>query len=59
MNHVSRNPLVPAAHPGATEKYPGVRVHFFLVLTVCQFHLQSMATLVEGDQSQMWEFICI
>ena len=37
----------------------GVRIHYFLLLTVCHvnFHLQTTATLEEGNQCQMWEFI--
>ena len=41
--------------------FEGVRVHFILLPAICQFpiRLQSMVTLKEGDQWQMWEFIPI
>ena len=59
---VSQNPLVPAA-PQKQGRYndPGVRVHYILLLAVLSipFRLQSMATLEEGNEWQMWEFIRI
>jgi hypothetical protein len=40
---------------------PGACVHYyfasFSLLIQVPFRFQSMATLKEGDQSQMWEFI--
>ena len=59
MDRVSQNPRVPAAHPDRHYTAPGVRVHYFLLLVVCQFSFQLMATLKEGDKWQMWEFIRI
>ena len=60
MNHASRNPRVPALQPDRiTGNGPGVCVHFYFVsgcLSI-SFPLQSMATLKEGDQLQMWEFL--
>ena len=59
LNHASLNPRVPAAQPGSSENARGVRVHYFLLLTDCHVNsrLQKMATLEEGNQWQMWEFI--
>ena len=59
MNHTSLNPRVPAVQPGSGDNAPGVRVHYFLFLTVSYVNsrLQKMATLEEGNQRQMWEFI--
>ena len=53
------NPQVPVAL-GKRGDY-GVRVHYFLLPAFCQFSIrcQTMATLKEGDQLQMWEFIRI
>ena len=60
MNRVYRNPLVPVARPiNTTDTVPGVRVPLFFA-SGCQpisFRLQTVATLKEGDQWQMWEFI--
>ena len=62
MDHFSPNPRVPAAQQGMNSSCdPGVRIHYFS--TPCclsiPFRLQLMATLKEGDQWQMWEFIRI
>ena len=59
VNRVSLNPKVPVAL-GIRGDY-GVRVHYLLLQAFCQFSLrrQTMATLKEGDQLQMWEFIRI
>ena len=60
MNCSGQNPQVPAVKIYKSNYEPGVRVHFFFFwLSVNPFCLQSMATLKEGDQSQMWEFIPI
>ena len=59
LNPVSQNPRVPAAmHPNSAF---GVRVHFFFASGCLSipFRPQSMATLKEGNQWQMWEFIRI
>ena len=59
INRVSQNPLVPAVpqKPDSTH-YPGVRVdNFFASGCLSITFLQPMATLKEGDQRQMWEFI--
>ena len=60
MNCVHHNPLVAAAQEGDYD-CPGVRVHYFFASGYLSipFRLQSMATLEEGDQLQMWEFIPI
>ena len=59
MNHYSQNPMVPTAQEGKNN-FPGVRILFFasgyLSIPFCP---QSMASLKEGDQWQMWEFIRI
>ena len=61
MNHFSQNPRVPAAQQGMpfANFNPGVRVLFFFASGCLSipFRLQLMATLKEGDQWQMWEFI--
>ena len=63
MNRVSQNPQVPAAQQGADGQSPGVRVQLFIYFAsgclLIPFRLQLMATLKEGDQWQMWEFIPI
>ena len=60
INRVSQNPLVPALLQKPNRRNdPGVRVDFFFAsgcLSIT-FRLQTMATLKEGDQRQMWEFI--
>ena len=59
MNRFSQNLQVPAAKDGnAYGIVSGVRVHFFFDFDYLSipFRLQSMATLKEGDQWQMWEF---
>jgi hypothetical protein len=56
----SQNPQVPVAHL-ITQHTIGVRVHF-IIISGCPlifFRLQTMATLTEGNQWQMWEFIRI
>ena len=62
MNRIPQNPRVPTAQPSRhdNETVPGVRPLFFAsgCLSI-PFRLQSMATLKEGDQWQMWEFIRI
>ena len=66
MNPFSQNPQVPvsAAQKGkffnSNVLNPGVCPFFFTsgYLSI-PFRLQSMATLKEGDQRQMWEFIRI
>ena len=59
MNRVSQVPAV--QHRASGSHNHGVRVHYVLLLAVCEFpfRLQSMVTLKEGDQWQMWEFIPI
>ena len=68
INRESKKPPVPSAQPhqrDARERnnpeptVPGVRVLFFFASGCLSipFGLQSMATLKEGDQWQMWEFI--
>jgi hypothetical protein len=37
LNRFSRNPRVAAAWDGLAGCVPGVRVHYILLLTVCQF----------------------
>ena len=62
MNRVSQNPRVPTAQRDmVTGCAPGVRVHYFFASGCLSipFRLQVMATLEEGDQLQMWEFIRI
>ena len=60
INRVYVNPRVPAARSQLfVRNVIGVRVHL-LFASGClsiPFCLQSMATLKEGDQLQMWEFI--
>ena len=61
INRASKNPPVPTAQID-TYNVPGVRVYYFfasasLSLSSIPFRLQTMATLKEGDQLQMWEFI--
>ena len=49
-----------SAEQDKSKSVAGVRVHYFLLLSISgsiSFRLQSMATLKEGDQWQMWEFI--
>ena len=64
INRTSQNPQVPEAQPGFYESddlnVPGVRVLLFCFVSGCvsiPIRLQSMATLKEGDELQMWEFI--
>ena len=60
MNRDSQNPRVPAIQNGTGKggACAGVRIHFFPSgYLLIPFRLQSMATLKEGDQRQMWEFI--
>ena len=61
INGVCQNPRVPAAERSMTITAPGVRAHCFFASGCLSipFRLQSMATLEEGDQWQMWEFIRI
>ena len=65
MNPVSRNPRVRAAQPfsggSGSLNAPEVRVYYFYTSSCLPipFCLQSMATLIEGDHWQMWEFIRI
>ena len=66
MKRVSKNPRVPAVQPGVryNTNVAGVRVRYFFAFWLCVVNLnplsiQSMATLKEGDQRQMWEFIRI
>jgi hypothetical protein len=60
MNRASQNLRVPAVQRD-TYGVPGVCAcsFFFLLLAdlLIPFRLQSMATLKEDDQLQMWEFI--
>ena len=61
MNRVSENPRVPMVEQReANLGGPGVCPLFFIsgFLSI-SFRLQGMATLKEGDQWQMWEFIRI
>ena len=60
MNRVCHKPRVPAVQEGKGN-VRGVRVHHFFASGYLSipFRLQSMATLKEGDQLQMWEFIRI
>ena len=60
IHRVSQNPRVPAAQR-VTTNVLAVRVLFFFASGCLSipFGLQSMATLEEGDQWQMWEFIRI
>ena len=61
VNRSSQNPRVPAAQSRVNDCIPGVRVHYIFasgcLFKLIHFRLQSMATLNEGDQYQMWEFI--
>ena len=66
MNNFSRNPRVPAVQDGKPKYDPcgpgvsGVRVLFFASGNLSiPLRLQTMASLKEGDQRQMWEFIHI
>ena len=36
INRVSQNPRVPVSALGKDDNKPGVRVHYFLLLAVCQ-----------------------
>jgi hypothetical protein len=45
LNHVSQNPEVPEAQR-KTVSDPGVRVHFFLLLAVCQLPFVSSQWLI-------------
>ena len=59
MNQFYQNQRVPAAQPGEDNNAPGVRVHYYFASgrPSILFRLQLMATLREGDEWQMWEFI--
>ena len=69
MNRVSLNPRVPVAQQVNTFNIfsvnhgPGVSVNYYVLFALSRLltplRLQSMATLKEGDQWQMWEFIRI
>ena len=62
MNRFCRNPQVPAsADQDKGRCVPGVRVFFFFAFGCLSisFGFQSMTTLNEGDERQMWEFIHI
>ena len=59
VNRVSRNLRVPAAQQ-VGYGHPGVRSIISAPgCLLIPLRLQSMATLKEGDQLQMWEFIRI
>ena len=60
VNRIYQNPVVPTVTQNWYNNIK-VRAHFVLHPAVCQFpiRLQSMVTLKEGDQWQMWEFIPI
>ena len=68
MNRVSLNPRVPVAQQVNTFNIfsvnhgPGVSVNYVLFALsrlLTPLRLQSMATLKEANQLQMWEFIRI
>ena len=61
IDRASKNPQVPTAQSSKDSEYFGVRVLFFFAsgcLSIPFGHQKvKMATLKEGDQWQMWEFI--
>ena len=61
MDQLSLNPQMAAAQPGSDKNAPGVRVHSYFACSCLSisFCFQLMATLKEGDQWQMWEFVRI